>query len=318
MRSVHVMTGLFLTTLVLPLAAQAPECGAYSGNAERVCSAGVDGTRAFHPLFGMLVSGGNPTIGTAATLGGLGHASMAVRANAVEMVLPDLGYNGTSTTVPAGDKLFVPAPVLEGSLGLYKGMPGGLLALDFLGSAQLLPTNQINNLSVDASARRIGSVALGLGYGARVGLLRGVGPLPDVSVSAMRRDIPRITYGSMAAGDDYSYGVDIHATNLRLIASKQVAVLALAAGLGWDKYTGNAFIQFRDPVTTLVQPNVPVSLNSSRVVGFLDAGFSMAMVKLTGEVGYQGAKDQNLSTDFQDFDTTKGKLFAGLGLRFGF
>src|SRR4051794_11175300 len=92
MRSVHVMTGLFLTTLVLPLAAQAPECSAYSGNAGRVCSAGVDGTRAFHPLFGMLVSGGDPALCPAGALGGLGHASMAFRPTAVEMVLPDLGY----------------------------------------------------------------------------------------------------------------------------------------------------------------------------------------------------------------------------------
>src|SRR3954453_21676387 len=170
MRSVHVMTGLFLTTLVLPLAAQAPECGAYSGNAEKVCSAGVDGTRAFHPIFGMLVSGGNPTIGSAATQGGLGHASLSVRANAVNVVLPDLGYTGSSSTVPAGDKLFLPAPLLEGAVGVYKGMSGGMLAVYFLGSAQLLPADQISNFSVAADARRIGNIALGLGYGARIGL----------------------------------------------------------------------------------------------------------------------------------------------------
>jgi hypothetical protein len=278
----------------------------------------VDGTRAFHPLFGMLVSGGNPTIGSAATLGGLGHASLSIRANAVNMVFPDLSYTGSSSTVPAGDKMYVPAPVVEGALGLYRGMTGGLLAIDFLGSAQLLPTNQIDNVSVDQNARRIGSIALGLGYGARIGLLRGMGPLPNVSMSIMRRDIPTITYGDVPGGDGYSYGVNLHATNLRLVASKQVAVLDMAAGLGWDKYTGDAVIQFRDPITTVIQPNVPVSLSSSRVLGFVNAGVSMSMVRLTGEVGYQGAKDQNLSTTFEDFDTTKGKLFAGLGLRVSF
>ena len=45
---------------------------------------------------------------------------------------------------------------------------------------------------------------------------------------------------------------------------------------------------------------------------------SLSVVRLTGELGYQGGKDQKLSTDFEDFDTTKGKLFAGLGLRVGF
>jgi hypothetical protein len=318
MRAGYPMVGLFLVAITLRAAAQAPECSNYLGNAERVCSAAADGTRAFHPLFGMLISGGNPTLGTAATLGGLGHASMTVRANAVNMVLPDVSYNGSTATVPAGDKLLLPAPLVEGSLGLYKGMTGGLMAVDFLGSAQLLPTSQIQNLSVDPKARRIGSIALGLGYGARVGLLRGLGPVPDVSVSVMRRDIPRITYGDVPAGDQYSYGVDLHSTNVRLIASKQVAMLDLAAGVGWDKYTGNAIIQFRDPITSTIQPNVLVDLDNSRVLGFVNAGINLSMVRLTGELGYQGAKDQDLSTNFEDFDTTKGKLFAGLGLRVSF
>jgi len=304
--------------MVSPVLAQTPECTGYVADAQRVCAAAVDGTRAFHPVIGVLVSGGNPTIGSAATLGGLGHASLTLRANAVQVVLPDLGYNGSSSTVPAGDKLWAPAPLVEGALGVYRGVGNGLLAVDLLGSAQLLPTDQIDNLTVDSGARKIGGIALGIGYGARVGLLRELGPLPAVSFSVMRRDIPEITYGDVPAGDLYSYGVDLHATNLRLIASKQLLFLDMAAGLGWDKYTGNAVIQFRDPITSVPQPDVAVELNSSRALGFLNAGMSLSVVRLTAEVGYQGGKDQNLSTDFEDFDTTKGKFFAGLGLRVGF
>jgi hypothetical protein len=320
MRAPQLLAGLSAVVLASPLLAQTPECAAYSANvqAHNVCAAAVDGTRAFHPVFGMLISGGNPTIGSAATLGGFGHASLTLRANAVNVVLPDLSYNGSSSTVPAGDKLFLPAPVVEGAVGVYNGMGRGLLAVDFLGSALLLPTNLVDNFSVDADARRIGSIALGLGYGARIGLVRGVGPLPNISMSVMRRDIPTIAYGDAPGGDDYSYSLDLHATNLRLIASKQVAILDLAAGLGWDKYTGNAIIQFRDPITTTLQPNVLVDLDNSRVLGFVNAGLSLSMLRLTGEVGYQGGKDQNLSTDFEDFDTTRGKFFAGLGLRVSF
>ena len=317
MRAAPLVSGLFLVAAVSPLLAQTPECTGYNGDAQRVCAAAVDGTRAFHPLIGVLVSGGNPTIGSAGALG-LGHASLTLRANAVQVVLPDLAYTGSGTTVPAGDKLWAPAPLLEGSLGLFKGVGNGLLALDLLGSAQLLPTDQISNLTVDSTARQIGGIALGLGYGARIGLLSERGPLPAVSVSVMRRDIPEITYGDVPGGDRFSYGVDLHATNLRLVASKNLLLLDLAAGLGWDKYTGDAVIRFRDPITNLAQPDVPVKLNSSRVLGFLNAGMSLSVVRLTAEVGYQGGKDQNLSTDFQDFDTTKGKFFAGLGLRVGF
>jgi len=317
MRAAPLVSGLFLVVLASPVLAQTPECSGYAGDAQRVCAAAVDGTRAFHPVIGALVSGGNPVIGSAATLG-LGHASVTLRANAAPVVLPDLAYNGSSSTVPAGDKLWAAAPLVEGTLGIYGGVGNGLLALDLLGSAQLLPTDQINNLTVDPGARTIGGIALGIGYGARVGLLRERGPLPAVSVSIMRRDIPRITYGDVPAGDRFSYGVDLHATNLRLVASKQLLFLDMAAGLGWDKYTGDALIQFRDPITGVPQPDVPVELNSSRAVGFLNAGMSLSVVRLTAEVGYQGGKDQDLSSDFQDFDTTKGKFFAGLGLRVGF
>jgi hypothetical protein len=318
MRAAYLLAGLLAVAVASPALAQNSECSAYVSNARRVCDAAVDGTRAFHPLVGILVSGGNPSIGSAGTLGGLGHGSLTLRANAVNLVLPDVGYTGSSSTVPAGDKLFVPAPLVEGSLGLYKGLPSGLLAVDFLGSAQLLPANQIDNFSVDPDARKIGEIALGLGYGARIGLLKEMGPLPAVSVSIMRRDIPQITYGDVAAGDRFSYAVDLNATNIRLIASKQLVVLDLAAGLGWDKYTGDATIRFRDPITLAVQPDIALNLNSSRVLGFVNAGMSLSVVRLTGEVGYQGGKDQQLSSDFEDFDTKKGKLFAGLGLRVGF
>jgi hypothetical protein len=317
MRAAYLLAGLFLLAVVSSAGAQT-ECAGYVSNAQRVCAAAVDGTRAFHPIVGVLVSGGNPTIGTAGTLGGLGHASLTLRANAVELVLPDLSYNGSSSTVPAGSKLFAPAPLVEASLGLYKGLATGLLAVDFLGSAQLLPTNQIDNLVVESGARKLGSIALGLGYGARIGILREMGPLPAVSFSIMRRDIPRITYGDINSGDSYSYGVDLHATNLRLVASKQLLVFGVAAGLGWDKYTGDAVIRFRDPITLTPQPDVPVELSSSRGLAFLNAGLSLSMLRLTGELGYQTGKDQNLSTSFEDFDTTKGKFFAGLGLRVGF
>jgi hypothetical protein len=318
MRAAQLLPGLFVLALTTPALAQNSECSAYASNARRVCDAAVDGTRAFHPVAGILVSGGNPTIGSAGTLGGLGHASVTLRANAVNIVLPDVGYTGSSSTVPAGDKLFAPAPLVEGSLGLYGGMPSGLLAVDFLGSAQLLPANQIDNFSVDADARRIGDIALGLGYGARIGLLKEMGPLPAISVSIMRRDIPELTYGDINAGDRFSYAVDLNATNLRLIASKKLMVLDLAAGIGWDKYTGDAVIRFRDPITLVAQPDIPLELNNSRALGFINAGLSLSAVRLTGELGYQAGKDQNLSSDFEDFDTTKGKLFAGLGLRVGF
>lgn len=298
----------------VPAAAQLSDCTPFAGTSRRICDAAVDGTRAFHPIAGLLVSGGNPVIGTANTLGGLGSFSLTARANAADMVLPDPGYDGTPGEVPSTDELYAPVPLVEGAAGIYQGLPSGLLSVDLLASAQLLPTNQIDHLSVDGDASRIGDVALGFGYGMRVGIIRDVGPLPAVSVSAMRRNIPEVAYGDLDRGDEFRYAVDLYATNLRLVASKQFAVLQVAAGLGWDRYTGDAHIVLRDqPGSTL-----EIGLEESRTLVFVNAGLDLTAFSLVGEAGYQSGRDRALSTDFEGFDTTDGTFFAGLGLRLGF
>src|SRR5207248_9599792 len=54
--------------------AQEPQCNniPFPGPTT-ACNTAVDAVRAFYPLAGMIVSGGNPVLGTARTLGGLGH-----------------------------------------------------------------------------------------------------------------------------------------------------------------------------------------------------------------------------------------------------
>jgi hypothetical protein len=308
---------LLLVALSTRAGAQAAECSPYSGDAARVCTAAVDGTRAFAPTLGLLESGGNAVLGTANTLGGPGHFSLTARVNAVHVVLPKVSYDGSTSTVPAGEDRFAPGPVAEGALGVYGGLPSGALSVDVLASAQLLPTTQFEGLGVDRDARRIGTVALGLGYGARLGVLRETGPLPAISVSVMRRDIPTLTYGDVDAGDEFQYSVELHATNFRLVASKQLAVLGVAAGLGWDKYTGDALIQVRNPGIAGLATEVPLDLDTSRALAFLDAGLDLSALRLIAEVGYQAGKDQHLSTQFEKLDTSKGKFFAGFGLRLG-
>lgn len=319
MRTAPATFALALTLAASSLHAQAPECAAYSGNGRRVCTAAVDATRAFHPLLGVLISGGNPVLGTGSPLGGAGHFSVTARVNGVEVVLPRLSYDGSGATVPRGQKVFAPAPLVEAAVGVYGGLPSGLLAIDALGSAQLVPAGVFDDFRVDPGARHIGDVALGLGFGVRVGILKETGPLPGISVSVMRRDLPTIAYGNLAAGDRFQYAVDLRATNLRLVASKQVAVLDLAAGLGWDKYTGDALIRVGTGTGPLGgAPDVPIELSNSRASAFVDVGLSLSLVRLVVEGGYLAGKDQKLSTDFEGLDTTRGKFFAGLGLRAGF
>lgn len=319
------MRKLALFSLAFVLAAPAlraqgnSQCSIYVGDANNVCNAAIDGTKLFHPVAGLLISGGNPVIGTAQSLGGFPQLVVTARVNAVKVQLPDLNYDGSSSTVPLEDDAFVPAPLVEAGLGIWKGMPGGLLSIDALGSAQLLPTNQVDNLTVDPDARKIGSVALGLGYGARVGILKGSFPVPALSVSIMKRTIPQVQYGDLSdASQDYQYAVDLQATNIRLVASTKVVFINLAAGLGWDKYVGDATIAFRDPLTSLPQPPINIELDNSRTMLFANAMLDFPVIKIAGEIGYQGGKDQNLTTDFDGFDDTKGRVFGGVGIRIGF
>ncbi len=314
MRTAPLLSVALVVGIAAAAHAQAPECGSFNGNSERVCTAAVDATRAFHPVLGRLVSGGNPVLGSGGVVGGPGHFSVSARVNGIEVVLPDLSYDGSESSVPSGQKVFAAAPQVDAVVGLYGGLPSGLLALDVLGSAQLIPVSVFNDFRVDPDARRIGDVALGFGFGARVGVLRETGPLPGISISIMRRNIPMITYGNVTNGDEFQYSADLHATNLRLVVGKQLAVVALAGGIGWDKYTGNGVIR----VPTILNPvDFLFKLETTRATLFLDAGLDLGVVKLVGEGGYQTGKDQELSTDFEGLDTKKGKFYGGLGLRVG-
>ncbi len=307
-----------------PLAAQNSQCTPYqsvpySTQDYNICNAALDGTQILHPVAGLLVSGGNPVLGSVGTLGGLGHFALTARVNATTLRTPDLNFDGSSTTVGQDKKIFAPAPLLEAAVGLFKGV-NGFLSVDALGSAQLLPTKAIDNLTVDKNARKIGSIALGLGYGARVGVFSGKAIIPSVTVSVMRRDIPRITYGNVTSGgDNYSYSLDLHATNLRAVAGYHLAVFNVGAGLGWDKYTGSADIGFVPSGGILPAQTINgVKLDNSRTMAFLTAAVDLPIIKIGAEAGYQFGKNQNLATTFQGNDPSKKRLFAGAGLRFSF
>jgi hypothetical protein len=294
------------------------QCSSFTGNDLNICNAAIDGAVIFHPVVGMLVSGGNPTLGSFSTLGGFPHFSLSLRVNATQVNTPDLNYDGTGTTVAAADKVTAPFPMVEGSLGIYKGLGmSGLLSVDALGSAMLLPTTQFDNFSVDKNATTIGSVALGFGYGARVGLTNQKAAIPAVSVSVMRRNMPEVSYGDVSSGDQYRYGIDLTATNLRAVAGYHFAVVSFGAGLGWDKYTGSADIDFV-PFGGGATQNVKQDLSQTRTMGFLDAGFNLGLLNIMAEAGYQFGKDLNLATTFEDNNPQDNRLFGSAALRFNF
>src|SRR5947199_8553896 len=300
-------------------AAQEPQCAMPLPDATAACNTAVDAVRAFYPLAGMIVSGGNPVLGTARTLGGLGHVALTARVNAIEAALTD-PTAANQSPVPSSFNGAVPAPMVEGALGVFKGVGGGLLAVDFLGSALVLATG-IQNLTVDSNATHISDAALGFGYGARVGVLNGSFPIPSVSVSWMHRTVPRLRYGTLGTapgtGDDFEFTMDLKSDSYRAVAGWRFVLVDVAAGIGIDRYkSSDTNIRFYDSPTTI--RTVVINPTNTRALVFVNGGLSLAAVKLVGEIGLQAGKDQAFATSFSGFDPKAAHAFGGIGIRFGF
>ncbi|PYP47397.1 MAG: hypothetical protein DMD50_04065 [Gemmatimonadetes bacterium] len=300
--------------------AQEPQCnGIPFPGATEACNTAVDAVRAFYPLAGMIVTGGNPVLGTAGSLGGFGHVTLTARVNAIKAALPD-PTAATTSPVPSSFHGAVPAPMVEGALGVFKGIGGGLLAVDVLGSALILPTG-IDNLTVDSNATHISDAALGFGYGVRVGVLKGSFPIPAVSVSWMHRTVPRLRYGTLGpaagTGDDFEFTMDLKGDSYRAVAGWKFVLVDVAAGIGVDRYKSmDTNIRFYDSPTTT--RTVVINPTNTRAVVFVNGGLSLAAVKLVGEIGLQAGKDQAFATQFSDFDPKAAHAFGGIGIRFGF
>src|SRR5437667_11597181 len=85
----HIVSMLTVMLGATSLVAQEPQCNniAFPG-ATQACNTAVDAVRAFYPLAGMIVSGGNPVLGSGGALGGFGHLMLTARVNGIKAALP--------------------------------------------------------------------------------------------------------------------------------------------------------------------------------------------------------------------------------------
>ena len=309
-----------LLLIASPLAAQNPQCVALASadGSRQSCDAAIDFVRAYHPLAGLAVTGGNPVLGSGGAGGRLGSFSVTLRANGFRLSVPDLSNVSSGGTVPEDDELLAPAPVIEANVGLFPGLESGLLAVELLLAAQLVPNEKLaEGIRVDPDAARIGPVSLGLGVGARVGVLAERDLVPAFAVSVMRRTVPRVGYGDVAAGDEVAADVDLRATTLRVTAGKHISIVTLAAGFGWSRFTGEATAVYDVGIGPGSNGSVVLDLDQTRTMYFLDAGLDFRFVRVVGEIGYQQGRDQRLVTSFAGYDDTSGTTFYSVGLRMG-
>jgi hypothetical protein len=332
-----------LVVSAAPLAAQGDigtVCNEFSGNtqAQSRCAAVAQAVDAAQPQLGILLAGGNPTLGTASTggvrLGLIPRFSVTARVNVVAARLPDIREVQSSGGSVDVAEFRVPAPAVGAnvSLGLTNGfsvapMIGGFGAIDLLGSVTVLP--------LALAGDDFGDNAYSWGAGARVGLMRESFITPGVSVSLMYRNLGEVQFGDVCQGSEVSVGgnrstcagegdfgeISFGLTNLsgRAAISKRLLGLGLTAGVGYDKFNTDANFAFRSPVIAGTEQIIrfeDVEVDNDRWSAFLDGSFTLLFGSIVGEIGWmQGADPIGNFPSTSDFDPKEGTWYGSAGIR---
>jgi hypothetical protein len=292
------------------------------------CQKALDLLNYMTPQLGTLIAGGNATIGQGGTLGGLGHFALSVRANAMRASLPDIdgagvNYGAAQRSNYVTEAQWAALPVVDAAFGLFKGIPlplTNVLGVDVLLNVSYLPELEHHPLSLttpDGSFK--------FGYGARIGVLQESLVLPGISVTYMKRDLPRTTLvaswegGALASADTARLeNFDIGTTSWRVVASKSLLAFSLALGVGQDRYEAeaNAFYSVNETLTRFEGGPVRYAFDVTRTNVFLDLITNLGLMKLVATVGGVSGGDIPTYNTF-DKEADASRIYGSLGVRIG-
>jgi hypothetical protein len=343
-RILFVAAALATMTTTLSAQGRARSCPTSTSNLNAdyytadACEKAIDLFNYMAPQLGTAIAGGSAVMGKGGTLGGLGHFSVGFRVNAVNGTLPQIieGDVRPSTGAPQQDdytteKQVVPMPVVDGAVGLFKGIPLGVTnvgGIDLLVNAAYMRDFEGGDI---AATVRDGQWKFG--YGARIGLLQESLVSPGLAVSYIKRDLPVMNVAGVVenantSGEPQQYevsvsDVDVQTTAWRVTASKSLLVFGLMVGGGQDRYKSSATAFGR--ATGVVLPggvtsaeSAPVDLKQTLTRTNLFAGvtLNMMMFKLAAEIGQvSGGEIETFNTFDKKPDASR--LYGSLGLRFG-
>jgi hypothetical protein len=301
--------------------------------AQDACQQAYDVYQFMAPQLGLAIVGGNATLGQASTLGGLGHFSLGVRGNAFKGDLPDVAaftqrQSGATPAVTLPTKTqFVGLPAADLAIGLSGGLPLALTnvgGIDLLLSATYVPTIKQDNVTITPKQ------SLQLGYGARIGLLSESIIVPGVSLTYLKRDLPTTTIVGTASYVAVPGGATTTTLNItdakvkttawRIVASKSLLFIGIAAGAGQDKYDQSADIS-ATVSNTLVGTStatIPATSQSlTRTNYFFDASMNLLLLKLTAEVGQVSGGTVNTYNAFGSGRADASRTYFSVGARLG-
>ncbi len=316
-----------LAASALPAQTTAGECRMLTanGSAADACQKAQDLFAFVVPQVGVALSSGNPILGEGGTMGGWGRRALSVRLSAVEGFLPQNTVPITSSLAPqasdfGAERTIVPLPTADAAIGLFAGVPAGLTnigGVDVLLGATYVPKASEGSFRIEPSGSTIA-----LSYGVRLGALQESSFVPGLSVSYMRRKLPteNIVY---TPGNDTLQVSNIAVTSgtWRLVASKRIAVLGLAAGIGRDDIDGTA------SMTGVVNESLggtrlrsavmlsDVRTRTKRNTAFVNASFGIAAARIVAEFGRSsaGTLHQTLN-QFGDRRANEAYRYASVGV----
>ena len=290
------------------------------------CQMALDVFDLMAPQLGLALTGGNATLGQGGNLGGPGHFSIGLRGNVFSGDLPKVNdfptasptgrVQRTGTNALPAKKQIVGLPTADAALGIFRGVPLGLTnvgGVDLLLSATYVP--KIGDVGDDIQVKPQRS--LQVGYGARVGLLQESLVVPGVSFTYLKRDLPTTDITGSGAG----IGVDvtdakIKTTAFRVVASKSLLLLGVAAGVGQDRYEESALVSGTSG--TFVSPQVAFDQKLTRTNYFLDVSLNLPVFKLIGEVGQVSGGTVDTYNEFSTGRADKSRTYGSVGFRLGF
>lgn len=291
--------------------------------AQDACQKAIDLFKYMAPQLGAVLAGGNPTQGLAGTLGGIGHFSLGIRANAMRGSLPELdrvvpntrGAQQSTYTLDTKPVGFVTADL---ALGLFKGMATtGFGALDAIVTASYIP--EYLGESVDVT---VPSGSFKLGFGGKLGILSETTTRPGISVSFLDRELPEVTITG-TSGDDKLLleGISVRSRSWRAVAGKSFLFMGAGAGFGRDSYDSEATI------TVTVAPREatnggtggPTALGQklSRNNIFGTAWIKSRVFRLVGEIGMVTGGDIVTYNQFTGVQPADSRTYASVGISFG-